>query len=679
MRRFVRFWLYFFIFFFILSSIAIIGGAAVLYKYSKTDVDDEIINAINSKNATSFYLFEHSGGVPMGNPIEIEGATLSDGIRYEYVTYNELPENLVNAFIAIEDKRFFTHQGIDYKRSAGAVLNYALGSKESYGGSTITQQLVKNLTGNDERIVKRKLGEAFSAINLEKRYDKSEILEMYLNIINLANRCRGVGGAAKYYFSKPISELTLCECACIAAITNNPSKYDPIRHPENNEQRRKIVLKCMLDLGYINEFEYQSATEERLVLNVQKNADQNINSWYIDAVTEDVISDLAEKYRMSRQNASLLLFKGGYKIYTAMDGEIQNILTEYFENTDNFLPDEGGEIPQASMVIINPATGDILGIAGGVGKKSGNRIQSYATTTKRPPGSAIKPLSVYAPAIDRGLVNWATVIEDSPVIFWGDEALPWPSNANKKYVGNVTVKYALANSLNTVAVKLLKLLGNEKSYNFLTDKLHISSLNKGADMGDASLALGQPSRGVTLRELTAAYTIFSEGVMSRPRTYYKVTDENGRIILDNKLVQESVITQESAAIMTKLLQTVVHEGTATGYITLPESIEVAGKTGTTQYSQDKYFVGYTPGLLGGVWQGYELPRELTNFKGNYSICIWDDIFNEIYEKTEYKNANQGFKIPSNVTRLSYNKESGLPPSDFDAPEKIEEGWFRAEP
>jgi len=675
MRRIIRLLLVVVIAIFCLASLGVVCGAIVLNKYSDSHVSEDLLDAAKSYDETRFYYFEYEDRLyQAGKAREIEGASLNSGVEYQYVSYAEMPDNLISAFVSVEDKRFYTHKGIDYKRSVGAVLNYILGGGKTFGGSTITQQLVKNLTGNDAVLVKRKLCEAFSAMDLEKSFEKSEIIEMYLNIINLSHGCRGVGAAAKYYFGKSVNELDLCECACLAAITNNPTKYDPITHPEENKIRRNIVLYCMLNEGYITQNEYSMAVKSETQINATGKSGGKHNSWYVDAVIKDVINDFAQKYEISRENASVLLYRGGYKIYTAMDIDVQNILDSYFADTDNFPCDENGEIPQASMIIIDPYCGDVLGIAGGVGEKRGDRIQSYATDTKRPPGSAIKPLSVYAPAIDRGLINWATVIEDSPIRADEKTGVGWPSNANNKYIGNVNIRYAIVNSLNTVAVKALRSLGNEKSFDFITKELLIKSLSKEKDMGDASLALGQPSNGITLRELTSAYSIFEGGIMSPSKTYYKVTDKNGVVILDNSSVEHEGISEQSASIMTKLLEEVVRDGTASGYITLAENIDVAGKTGTSQFSQDKYFIGYTPELLAGVWQGYEMPRSLDCYRGNYAICIWDDIMSQIYENTEYFKTSK-FKIANGVGQLSYNKTTGEPPSQFENDEDMELGWF----
>ncbi len=658
-----------------IASVGIIICALFLGKYSKSSVDDDLINAVKNSDRTKFYCFDYSDRVyQTGEAKECENVSLTNEIISEYTSYDKFPQELIDAFVSVEDKRFFSHNGIDYRRSIGAVINYVLGGKKTFGGSTITQQLVKNLTGNDAFLIDRKLTEAFCAMDLEAKFEKSEIVEMYLNIINLSNGCRGVSAASMYYFSKDVGKLDLCECACLAAITNNPSKYDPLKHPELNKERRNIVLGCMLENGKLSQQEYESAIKEDICLNISKAQTSKINSWYIDAVIKDVISDFSSKYGVSKQTASVLLYKGGYKIYTAMDTKIQSILDDYFENCNNFPIGKNGEIPQASMIIIDPNSGDILGIAGAVGEKKGNRVQNYATDTKRPSGSAIKPLSVYAPAIDSGIINWSSIIEDSPIRTDKKTNLPWPSNANNKYLGDVNVKYGISNSLNTVAVRILNILGERNSYDFLCNKLNIKSLNEKEDIGEASLALGQHSHGITLRELTAGYSVFQNGIASNARTYYKVTDANERIILDNCHSPKEAISEESASIMTKLLQTVVDDGTASDYITLTDKTEVAGKTGTTQFSYDKYFIGYTPELLAGVWQGYEYPKTIDSFKGNYSIIVWDDIMNKIYEETEYGKITE-FNVSNNVKPYSYNKKTGAAPEIYDDPEEIELGWF----
>lgn len=659
----------------VLSSFAILGGAVYLRRYKDSRVDPSLIEIAHRCEKTKFYSYDFSDrDGRVGEAVLIESAELGGEVKYKYVTYNEIPDNLINAFIAIEDKRFYKHGGIDILRTARAALNYIFGSG-NFGGSTITQQLVKNLTGNDDFSIDRKLSEAFSAIALENEYDKTEILEMYLNVINLSEGCRGIGAAAEYYYSKRPSELTLSECAVIAAITNNPSKYNPRKHPENNIKRRDLILGCMLEMGYITAEEYSRAIAEPITLKItQSAAIEGVNSWYIDMVIEDVLKDLSAKYNISQSAASLMLYRGGLKIYTAMDQEIQAILEGYYSDVYNFPIDTHGDMAESSIIVIDPYNGDILGVVGAIGEKSGNRLQSYATDTKRPPGSAIKPLSVYSLALEKGLIEWSSIVEDSPIRAGSETKPPWPNNADRTYAGEVDIQYAVQNSLNTVAVKVLDKVGNDESISFLRNKLLISSLDECADIGSASLALGQPSRGITLRELTAAYSIFEEGIMSKPRSYFKVTDENGRIILDNPSVQNPVISRESAAIMTKLLEAVVDSGTAKETVSLDRITAVAGKTGTTQGNCDRYFIGYTPELLAGVWFGYEYPRSLDGFGVNPSIYVWDEIMSEIYRSTSYGKMSR-FTVPETVQKLTYPTPSGELKQSGEGASPFKDGWF----
>ena len=676
MKTFIKFILIAIIVASVLAVCGIAAGARILSRYSDSKVDESLIEAYNASEQTLFYRVEERNGSSGGQTfVKIEEASLDNGARYRYVPFTDMPDKLVNAFVAIEDKRFYSHHGIDYKRSLGAVINYVFRTSTSYGGSTITQQLVKNLTGDDEQSITRKIKEAFSAMELEERLDKTEILEKYLNIINLAHGCYGVGAAAEYYFSKNVSELTVAECASIAAITNNPSYYSPINNPEEHIKRRNTVLLCMFEQEYIDKAEYTKAKDDPLNLKTSRKGSLEINSWYIDMVVEDVTQDLAEKYDISRQTAAWMLYRGGYKIYTSMDAEIQKIVEDYYANEYNFPISSDGEIPQSSCIIIDIKSGDILAVAGAVGKKQANRIQNYATDTKRPSGSVIKPLSVYAPLLDGGLIDWSTLLSDTPIKEATENSPAWPANANGQYAGDVTVRYAIEQSLNTVAIRALQMLGNKSSFDFLKNKLKIKNLDEYKDIGDASLALGQMSRGVTLREIVAAYSIFDSGVMSEACSYIKVTDQNGTVILDNSPKREQVISEESAAIMTKLLCSVVENGTAKGRVTLNGECEVAGKSGTTQNSADRYFIGYTPTLLAGVWSGFEYPRSLSEFGGNFSISVWDEVMTLIYQKTEYRHSDKKFTVPDTVQPITYQKMTGdVDESDLNGNDS-ETGWF----
>ncbi len=657
------------------ATLAVSAGALYLSRYRDCKVDETLLTLDERNGETCFYYYEFTDRAERrGKAIKLDNADLNSGVKYRYTPLTEMPSHLINAFLAIEDKRFYDHKGIDPYRTASAVLHYICGTG-NFGGSTITQQLVKNLTGQDEFSVERKLREGFSALNLEEELDKSRILELYLNIINLAEGCRGVGAAANFYFSKHPTDLTLSEAATIAAITNNPTYYDPIKHPAHNIKRRDLVLGCMRDQGYITEAEYNAAIGNPILLTVAESTrTDHVNSWYIDMVTEDVLSDLSAKYGISRRAASLMLYTGGYRIYTAMDPEIQSIVEDYYADELNFPIDESGDMPNAAMIVIDPYTGDILAVAGGVGEKNGNRLQNRATETLRPPGSTIKPLSVYGPALEKGLIRWSTVLPDEAVR--EENGRPWPQNFDRTYLGDVDIAYAVAHSLNTVPVRILDMLGKDSTLSFLREQLMIKSLDPKKDSGAAALALGQPTKGITLRELTAAYSIFFEGIMSKPRAYYKVTDSQGRVILDNAPMQNAVLSLESAAIMTKLLEGVVDNGTARGAVLLDKSVDVAGKSGTTTGNRDRYFIGYTPALLAGAWFGYDYPKDLSVFGGNLAVSFWDEVMTEIYEKTAYGQSKTRFSVPETVEHLTYDRKTGGPPQAYASPAELADGWFK---
>ena len=427
----------------------------------------------------------------------------------------------------------------------------------------------------------------------------------------------------------------------------------------------------MYEQGYISEEEFNEnyGAELKLDLSLYKSGD-TVNSWYIDMVLEDVINDLCAEYGYSRQAASLMVYSGGLRIYTAMDPAVQSVLEEYYANTENF-PDLGSDNPfQSAMIVIDPLTGDILGVAGAVGEKSANRVQNYATTTTRPSGSTIKPLSVYAPALDAGLINSASVFDDVPLEFVNvnGSLSPWPKNAPVGYRGLTNVKTAIADSLNTVPLRILELLGERKSFDFLVDKAGFKSLidrrviNDGtviSDIGAASLGLGQQNYGVTLRELTAAYSIFANnGVFNETRSYIKVTDADGNVILSRDYSGSRAISVESAGIMTLMLENVVAVGTAKA-ITLDKHVPVAGKTGTSQDNKDKWIVAYTPYYIAGVWGGCEYPASLDSISNNTCINIWDEVMTILH--SEYVSGQKkpvAFDIPDNIISLKVCADSG---------------------
>ena len=599
-----------------------------------------------SLSSQLYYFPEGSPMSPSDTAFEsaepLESGTLTGGERYRYVPLSEIPDALKNAFVAIEDKRFYTHSGVDLKRTGAAIVNYLLKRDKSFGGSSITQQLIKNVTGESAKTPFRKLCEILRAADLERSLSKDEILEQYLNIVPLANGCIGVGAASALYFGKSPSELTLAECASLAAITQNPTRYDPARSPEENRTRRDRVLSELYLQGYITEEACRAASREA-VETVDSERDEQApsrQSWYADLVVSDVIADLTRTYGYSRAEASRLLYHGGLRIYTLIDPDLQEAVAGYYADASHFPRLENGKAPQSAIVVLDPESGNLLAVAGAIGEKTGDRVYNFATDAKRPPGSVLKPLSVYAPALEDGLIGYASVYDDVPVRFSTDRTgstAMWPHNATGVYRGLSTVNDAISRSLNTVAVRVLQEVGIDRSFRFLRDQLGITSLadhpkNGITDRGEAALALGQLSYGATLREITAAYTAFSNGgVYRNARTYLRVTDSTGRILLENEAVSRPVLSAENAAIMTKMLENVVKNGTART-LTLSDRVAVAGKTGTTQYSFDRWFVGYTPSLLAGVWYGYEYPESLAGIDGNPALAIFDSVLTTLTDR-----------------------------------------------
>jgi penicillin-binding protein 1A len=380
---------------------------------------------------------------------------------------------------------------------------------------------------------------------------------------------------------------------------------------------------------------------------------------------------------MSEAAASKKVYCGGLKIYTAMQPELQRIVTDYYENEENFPLHESGKRAQSGLLLVDPHTGDILAVAGAIGKKSSNRLQSFATDSKRPSGSVIKPLSVYAPALSRNLITYATVFDDIPLKF-KENGAPWPRNAPNIYRGLTTINTAVKHSVNTVCVEVLQKLGMQNSYRFLTEKLGFYSLSEKNDLGAAALALGQQHTGVTLREIVGGYTaLANDGVYTGTRSFYRVLDSNGNELLVNGGRSERVIERADAAILTLMLRGVVQEGTGRA-LTLKGLSDVAGKTGTTGKNCDKWFVGYTPELLCGVWYGHEFPAPLNDVKGNPALHIFDAVMHGVLEERAPQKTQ--FETPDDVIVVRYCKDSGMLPCEAclldPRGDRLEYGYFK---
>lgn len=633
-------------------TLTVVAAAGGIYVWRlDTTVDAELFETAKGDKTTRLYYVSADG-----TEKELTDDRISGYENALYCPLEKMPENLKNAFIAIEDKRFYEHAGIDWIRTGGAVREYLRHGNTSYGGSTITQQLIKNLTGEDERSISRKAAELIRAAKAEEKYSKDEILEIYLNVVNLSQNCYGVRTAANAYFSKEPAELTLAECATIAAITNNPSRYDPIRHSEANRTRRDVILAEMFGQGMIDAQELASARSEATALHINEKAMAGrVNSWYADLVVHDVIRDLARSKGISQAEASRLVYCTGLKITTCVDPRLQAVLEEYYRTPAHFPTHEGGRKANSSMMIVDPRTGDILALAGAVGEKNSNRIQNYATDTRRPSGSVIKPLSVYAPALENNLITYGTVFDDVPRSYRKSGA-PWPRNAPNIYRGLTTVNDALTHSVNTISVAVLERLSREASFDFLTDELEFTSLKREEDMGVAALALGQQYHGVTLRELLGGYTALAgEGNFAGTRSYSLVLDRHGDVLLENGVCQKRVLAEDTAAIMTMMLRHVVQTGTGKS-LSLKSVVDVAGKTGTSGSSCDKWFVGYTPELLAGVWYGYDMPESLSDVSGNPALRVFDAVMKKAVEVRGVRSGT--FGTPRSVAAVRYCKDSG---------------------
>jgi penicillin-binding protein 1A len=633
--------------------IGIIAGCVVVCAFAiyianniDTDVDSiTLATTASGGNATRIFYYDSDG-----NLVEDETQRLSVSGNSYWASYEELPENLVNAFIAIEDKRFWDHNGFDLITTTKSVLRYFLPVGSNAGGSTITQQLIKNATGDDDYTIQRKVQEIFRAIALEQEIgDKTEIFEMYVNIIYLSQGCYGVQEAAHKYFNKDVSDLTLVECAAIAGITQSPTKWDPIQNPENNKYRRQVILTAMYDQGLITQAEYLEAYDQDLVIDTSETNVTTIGttSWYTDAVISEAIDLLMDYYGVGYTYAANLLYSGGYSIVTAIDKDVQAILDKYYTDmsSSSLLPVSNVINVESSMIVLDPNTGNILGLVGGRGEKTESRIYNLATQATRQPGSSFKPVAVYAPAMEAGIIDYGSVYDDIPFNFGTitysstgtavySKPTGWPKNSNNAYRGLTTMEYAIAASKNTIAVHVLNDLGLSNSFKFLTEKLHITTLVD-SDLAYAALGLGGLTYGVTLQELTTAYTIFSNnGVYTSSRTILEIRDSSDNVLIDNKPQQEVVISEGTSEMMTKLLEGVITStsGTAHTNVTpLSRLVDVAGKTGTTNNNYDRWFIGYTPYYLAGIWIGFEEQQTLTGTITSQHTSMWNAIMVELHQ------------------------------------------------
>ena len=618
----------------------------------------------------------------------------------------DIPKYLQKAAIAIEDKRFEKHHGVDWKGTTRAIV-YTLFGKNVQGGSTITQQLVKNVTGDNEVTVKRKITEIYRALELEKRYEKDEILEAYLNEVFFGQSCYGVVTASRMYFNKDVSDLTLAECASLMGITNNPSMYDPTLSSwtrENNRERQLTILGAMLEQGKISQEEYDAAKAEDIVFSngftisgkyvgsdgaatdpepdeppaddAESPADEEEPtikgrySWFTEAMIGDVADALVEKYGITdkvRDNGTTytayeqawdMVHGKGYKIYTTQNPKYQKIAEDvcydlsnipYTSSYTNSAGEQVEDQLQIALTIVDPTNGYVVAMIGGAGEKQADRVWNWAVNARQC-GSAIKPVSTYAPALDDGTINGASVIDDYPMLLNGDV---WPRNANWRYQGLTALHKALAQSLNTCAVRTNLAYGVDRSYEFLVNKLGFENLTYTDSQQVGNMALGGFEKGVTTEEMAAAYAAFvNEGVYTKPRTFVRVEDANGNVILENEAQSSVAMKNTTAAIINHLLQEAALNGT--GYEAQFSGMHIAGKTGSTNSNKDRYFVGYTPYYSCAVWAGYEHNQRIVA-SGNPCSAIFRKVMSAIHEELPDKD----FFSCAGLTSVAVCADSGM--------------------
>lgn len=613
-------------------------------------------------------------------------------------TWDEIPKALIDATVAIEDKRFYEHQGVDWITTVKACANMFFGGDSQFGGSTITQQLVKNTTDEKSITVQRKVMEIFRAQLLEKEYDKDVIMKEYLNRIYLGKGCYGVKSAAAAYFGKELQSLTVAECASLISITNNPSMFNPYSTSVymykgemrdgagRNRYRQESVLSEMLNQGYLTEEEYINAYNQPLVFkdgiddedrwavcdhcgyggtvstyghegelyfcprcgsqtSVSLNASQHIYSWFVDTVILDVASDMAlqdgfvwdDMDQAARNYYLEKIQKGGYHIYTTLDLDVQNQVDAIYTDLNNIPTTRSTQQLQSGIVVIDNSTGDIVALAGGVGEKTDFFAYNKATQAKLQTGSSQKLLSVYAPAFEKGGYSPATVIRDMPLSYDGGA---FPKNDSRVYSYARTIFSGIVSSVNTIAANTLNQIGTDYSFsfakynfgqNYLVDRYVSSSGMNMSDIAISPLALGALTVGSTVREMSTAYATFAnDGVYRTSRTYTKVYNSDGEIVLDNKQENRQILSEKTVNYINYCLYNAANNGTGTAAVFPGQNI--AGKTGTTSSNRDRWFCGYTKYYTAAVWCGYNQPEQinLTNNYSNPAARLWKMVMQPIH-------------------------------------------------
>ena len=595
-----------------------------------------------------------------------------------YISFQQIPTYVTQAIISIEDKKFYQHNGVDYKAIARALVAYVKEKEITQGGSTITQQLARTIFLTSEKTWQRKVEEIYIASELEKKYSKDQILEFYLNNVYFANGYYGIQAAAKGYFSKDVSQLTLSETCYLLAIPNSPTYYDPVVNPENTVKRRNLILGSMYKDGMLSEKTYNDALQEEMTLSRTSSTKNNFVETYVyycatrilmekngfefkTEFTSDAERKIYEKaYEDAYNQWNKSLFTSGYRIYTTIDLDMQQQLQDAIDkNLAEFkdVNDEGIYALQAAAVCLDNETGQTKAIVGGRSQEVNGYTLNRAYQSFRQPGSSIKPLIVYTPALERGYKPDTTVV---------DEKLEdGPENATGKYSGAISLRLAVANSKNTVAWKLYEELTPEVGMSYLT-KMGFSHIEKD-DYGMAA-CLGGFTVGVSPLEMAKAYeTIYNDGYMRNPTCISRITDAQGEDIYQFEEEQIEVYKENAARTMTDMLQSVVTDGTAKD-IEMGE-MPVAGKTGTTNSNRDGWFVGYTGYYTTSVWVGYDIPKKVPGLTGSsYPAKIWNDFMGQLHEgliPKDFKKPVEYIGVEEQEEAPDFTEETEEPYGIFD--------------
>ena len=604
-------------------------------------------------------------------------ATLSGGTKRKIVSLSEMSEYLPKAFVAIEDERFYDHSGVDVLRTGKAVMTYlANGGSSSFGGSTITQQLIKNITNEKDNSsiagAVRKVKEMSKAVQVEQYLSKDEILELYLNIIFVGgDDINGVALGAIYYFDKDVKDLTVAESAFLAGINHMPNNYEPFAKDEDGKKyetiakRTKTVIGKMKEVGYITQEQYDEAIKEvdnKLPFKRGEEASVTVDiSYHTEAALEQIVEQIMEETDMNEDMAEMHLYSSGLKIYTTQDTEVQNRLEEELANEKKYMTKgkykdikTGKWVEQramACMVIIDHNTGEVVASGTGIGEdRIKTKIGYFNNPTRmnKSTGSAMKPIAVIAPGVEAGVITGATVYYDAATAFGGGKYNP--HNYYAGYRGLMNIRGATEISANIPFVKALSNLGVDTSVDFC----HSVGLTQIEGDEGLSLGLGGLTHGVSVHQMAAAYSsIANNGVYREPTFYTKVTDAEGNVLYEPKQEEEQVLSEQTAYIVKNILQQPVKGGSGTAtYCAIP-GMDVAAKTGTTNDDYDRWLCGFTPYYTAACWYGFQYNAEV-NFSGNPAGKIWDAVMTDIHKDLE----NASFVEPEGIKRVSICRESG---------------------